>query len=82
MLEHFELLLRGPKKGTEKDMFDEETLKECKYFARPPGTTNKSMVTNLLEELATANEENEKMREEIPALNEKNKRLNEKIKKE
>lgn len=51
VFEHFEVPLRGPKKGAKKYMFDEETLKECDFVARPPATKSKSMVTNLLEEL-------------------------------
>lgn len=61
VFEHFIVPLRGPKKGTKKDMFDDKTLNECDCVSRPPGTRSKTMVTNLLEELATANDEKEKM---------------------
>lgn len=66
VFEHFKVPLRSPEKGTKKDLFDEETLKECDCVSRPLGTKIKSMVTNLLEELVATNEEKEKLKEELP----------------
>lgn len=78
----FKVPPRGPKKGTKKDIFDEETIKKCECVARPPGTKSKSMVINLLEVLIIANEDSEKMKEEIVSLKEENIRLKEGMKKE
>lgn len=47
VFKNFGVPLRGPKKGTKKDMFYEETLKDYDCVARPLGTKSKSMVTNL-----------------------------------
>lgn len=67
---------------TKKNFFEVETLKECDFIVRLPRTKRKSMVTNLSQELATANDEKEKMKEEIASLKEKNKKLKEEMKKE
>lgn len=77
VFENFWVSLRTHKKWTNKDMFDEDTLNEYDYVARLTSTRSKSMVTNLLEELVAANDENKKMKEEIAFLNEENRRIKE-----
>lgn len=63
-------------------MLDEETLKECNCVAQQPCTKSKCVVINLLEELAVANEENEKIKGEVSSLKEENRMLMKEMKKE
>lgn len=79
---HFKVPLRGPKNGTKKDMFDEETLKKFDCIARSSGTKSKGMVTNLLEELNSTTEEKETMKEKIASFKEENRKMKQEIKKE
>lgn len=81
VFQHFKVPLRGPKKGTKKDFFDEGALKDCDCIDLG-GTKRKRMVTNLLEELVATNEEKDKLKEENTSLQEENKRLKEEMKRE
>ncbi|XP_070017526.1 anaphase-promoting complex subunit 11 [Nicotiana sylvestris] len=49
-------------------------MKECDCIARPSRTKSKIMVTNVLEELATVNEEKTKLKDELASLKEENRR--------
>lgn len=56
-------------------------MKECDCIARPSRTKSKIMVTNVLEELATVNEEKTKLKDELASLKEENRRLKKEKKK-